>query len=61
MKQLIGIVIYLVVCTGIAQASESDKPVCAMLGCLSESNDRSDFKKRSIRVQCAAQIGSRVS
>ena len=56
MKQLTGIVICLVVCIGIAQASESDKPVCAMLGFLSESNDRSDFKKRPIRVQCAADI-----
>ena len=56
MKRLIGVVIYLVVCIGIAQASESDKPVCAMLGFLSESNDRFDFKKRSIRVQCAADI-----
>jgi len=56
MKKLLGIVIYLVVCIGIAQASESDKPVCLMLGALTKSTETPDFKKRSIRVQCAADI-----
>ena len=56
MKKLTGIVICLVVCIGIAQASEFDKPVCSMLGTLTKSTEIPDFKKRSIRVQCAADI-----
>ncbi len=56
MKKLIGVVIYVVVCTGIAQASELDKSVCSILGTLSQSTERPDFKKHSIRVQCAADI-----